>query len=165
MKTRFHRWLLGLMLLLLMPGTLLACLLLIGMIGSGFEHGFEAGNLVAAVVLLIPPVLIGWGFHMLRDLRQGFHHKLRRKLLAFYLVVMVYCAFWLFSPVSHHGIEISIFPSRDQFIGSIILILPVLITLFTNPEAKRIWNPDAGGNLRLHGSTDRFVAWLGSRIR
>lgn len=77
MKTRIHRWLLGLMLLLLMPGTLLACLLLI---------------------------------------------------------------------------------------GSTVLILPVVITLFTNPEEKREWNPLSGG-IRPKRWSDRFVAWLASRIR
>lgn len=164
MKTRFHRWLLGLTLLFLMPGTFLACLLLIGMIGSGFEHGLEAGNLVVAIVLLIPPALIWWGFWLLPGLRQGFHHKLRRQLFAYYLVVLIYCAIWLFSTVSRAGNKFGIFPFEIQIVGSVILILPVLITLFSAPEEKREWNQPPV-NILPNCMGNRFVAWLASRIR
>jgi hypothetical protein len=163
MKTRFHRWLLGLTLLFLMPGTFLACLLLIGMIGSGFEHGFEVSNLVAAVILLIPPVLIGWGLRMLKEFRQGFHHKLRRQLFAYYLVVLIYCAIWLFSTASRAGNKIGIFPVEIQIVGSVILILPVLITLFSAPQEKREWNQPPV-NILPNSMGNRFVAWLASRI-
>jgi hypothetical protein len=165
MKVRFHRWLLGLILLLLMPGTLLASLLFIGLIYSSYHDGFLTSYFVSVPILLIPPALIWWGFRLLPGLRQGFHHKLRRHLLAYYLVVSVYCAFWLFSTASRAGNKSQIFPFEIQIAGSVILILPVLITLFTSPEAKRIWNPNSGGNLHLHGRTDRFVAWLASRFR
>lgn len=163
MKTRFHQWQLGLMLLFLMPGSFLACLLLIGMLGSGFDHGFEAGNFVAAVILLMPPALVWWGFWLLPGLRQGFHHKLRRQLLAYYLVVWVYCAMWLFSTVSRAGNKTGIFPLEIQIVGSVILI-PVLITLFSSPEEKREWN-QLPVNMLPNCMGNRFVAWLASRIR
>ena len=114
MKTRIHRWLLGLTLLFLMPGTFLACLLLIGMIGSGFQHGFSARDFAAVPILLIPPLLVAWGFRLLIGLRQGVHPRLRHKLLAFYLAVSSYCAFWLFAPMSHENVEIVLFSTREQ---------------------------------------------------
>ena len=164
MKTRIHRWLLGLMLLLLMPGTLLACLLLVGVIGCGIQQGFRASDFPAMVMLGIPPALIWCGLWLQMGLRQGIHPMLRRKLLAFYLVVLVYCAIWLFSPISHADVEIGFFSTEDQVVGSVVLILPVLITLFTNPEEKREWNPQSGG-IRPDRWSDRLVAWLASRIR
>jgi len=164
-KTRFHRWLLGLMMLFLMPGTFLACLLMIGLVGSGFDGGFEGIYLLLALFLLVPLLFIGWGFYMLRELKEGFHYKLRRQLLAYYLIVFVYCAVWLFSTASRASDKFAIFPLETQIAGSLILITPVLITLFSNPEAKRIWSPSAGENLHLHGHSDRFVAWLASRFR
>lgn len=153
------------MLLCLIPGTFLACLLLIGMIGSGFKQGFQIGYAAAALVLLIPPFLIAWGLRMLKKLRQGFHQMLRRQLLAYYLVVWVYCALWLFSTVSHSGHKTGIFPVEIQIAGGVILVIPVFITLFTSPGEKRVWKPGAGGNIRLHRRSDCLVAWLASHVR
>jgi len=164
MKTRIHRWLLGLMLLLLLPGTLLACLGLIGGIGDGILLGFRASAAVAMVVCAIPPALVFWGFRMLPELSQGVHPTLRRHLLGFYLAVLVYCGGWLFAPISHGDVEIRLFSTGVQVIGSIILIFPVLITLFTEPEKKRAWNPRPAC-FRPNRGSDRFVAWLASRIR
>jgi hypothetical protein len=70
----------------------------------------------------------------------------------------------LFSPISHADVEIGFFSTEDQVVGSVVLILPVLITLFTNPEEKREWNPQSGG-IRPDRWSDRLVAWLASRIR
>jgi hypothetical protein len=139
--------------------------MIIGVIGNGFKNEFRASDLVLIPIMLIPPALIWWGFWILPGLRQGFHHKLRRQLLAFHLVVMAFCSMWLFSTVSTSGGKSAIFPTEFQIAGLAILILPVLITLFTSPEAKRSWHPNAGGNLRLHRRSDRFVAWLASRMR
>lgn len=165
MKRRIHRWLLGLMLLLLTPGTLFACLLLLGAIGSGIQHGFPASDLPGALILVIPPLLLCWGLCLQLGLRQGVHKTIRLKLLAFYLAVFAYCASWLFNPISHDDVQIMIFSTRDKIIGSTILILPILITLFSRPEEKLTWNPQVGGPVRHNGSSDRFVAWLASRIR
>jgi hypothetical protein len=165
LKSRIHRWLLGLALLLLMPGTFLACLFFVGLIGSGFQVGWSARTLPAALILIIPPVLVGWGFRLMIGLREGFHIMLRRKLLAFYLAVLCYCSFWLFAPISHEGAAIMMFEIREQVIGSAMLLLPVLITLFTNPEVRRSWNPSAGRSTYQHRRSDRFVAWLASRMR
>ena len=165
MKTRFHRWMLGIMILLLMPGTLVACLILIGGVGDGIRQGFRASSELAMIVCAIPPVLVFWGFRMLPELGQGVHATLRRRLLAFYLVVLVYCMAWLFSSASRHGDEFAIFPNEIRIFGSMVLILPVLITLFTSPEVRREWDPQSEAVIRPNRPGDRFVSWLASRIR
>jgi len=165
MKTWFHRWLLGIMVILLLPGTLLASLFLIGTVCSGIERGFQSSDFATMVILLIPAVLVWWGLWLLAGLGQGVHHMIRRNLLAFYLVVLGYGTFWLIGTVSHIGYKIGIFPNEILITGFAVLILPVLVTLFTKPERKREWNPQTAGGIRPNRWSDRFIAWLASRIR
>ena len=166
MKTRIHQWLLGLMLLLiLLPGSALACLLLIGAIGSSMRDGFEPNVLPPILVLLIAPALVWWACRLMFGLRNGFQGSIRRKLLAFYLSVAGYCGFWLFAEFSRDASESTLFAVQDQIIGAITLAIPILIVLCTKPEAPQQWNPLAGGELPLNRWTDRFVRWLAGKVR
>ena len=165
MKTLIHSRMLGLILLLLIPGAALACLFLVAAAGSSITYGFEPRFLPAMVIFLIPPALIWRGLRLISGLRHGFHSTLRRKLLAFYLVTFAYCALWLFGPVTRNGESFMLFSIIQQVAGSIILIAPILITLFTGPEEMREWHPLAGDHIRINGRGDRFVSWIASRIR
>jgi hypothetical protein len=157
---------LGLMLLLvLLPGTGLATLILLGAIGSGIRNGFDVNPFPAICLLSIPHFLVYWGMKLMAGLRTGFHAAIRRKLLVFYLVVAAYCCFWLFAPFTHEGGEVQFFAPIHQIIGTTLLIIPILTTLFIAPEAKCSPTDFAGRPMEINQLGKDAIAWLASRIR
>ena len=106
---------LGLMLLLvLLPGTGFATLLLLGLLGHGIRNGFDGNPLPAICLLSIPHILVYWGMRMMAGLRTGFHAAIRKKLMVFYSVVAAYCFFWLFAPFTHDGVDVEFFDATQQ---------------------------------------------------
>ena len=153
------------LLLVLLPGTGFATLLLLGAIGSGIRNGFDGNPLPAICLLSIPHFLVYWGMRMMAGLRTGFHAAIRKKLMVFYSTVAAYCFFWLFSPLSHEGVNIDFFDPIQQIIGTILLTIPILTTLVTVSETERSPTDFAGRPMEINQLGKDAIAWLASRIR
>ena len=157
---------LGLMLLLvLLPGTGFATLLLLGLLGHGIRNGFDGNPLPAICLLSIPHILVYWGMRMMAGLRTGFHAVIRKKLMVFYSTVAAYCFFWLFAPFTHVGEDVDFFDPNQQIIGTILLTIPILTTLFSVAEEERSPTDFAGRPMEINQLGKGLVDWLASRLR
>ena len=133
MKTNLHLLTLGVFLLALIPCSALAGLLAVAAFATELQDGFSVNDIMA-ILLLVTAVGLGIaGLRLFFRLRIGFEARMRRKLLAFYLVTAVYCTFWASSPASRDGDHFPIFSLHDQVLIVGVLSIPVFLTLFTPP--------------------------------
>ena len=134
MKRKLHQCLLGLSLLVIVPGALLGVLIAVGAIGSGIQSGFSPTDFIAVPLLLVPTVLGWWGARLFFRLYAGFLARVRRALFWFYASVTAYCGMWLISPISRDGTTGTIFAPQEQAIGLIFLLIPFLTVVFMSPD-------------------------------
>ena len=134
MKRRIHQILVGLSLLILIPGALLGLLLLMAAIGLGIQKGFSGSDAVAIPLLILPTIMGRWGVRLLIRLNGQFRGSLRRSLLGYHGLNFCYCGFWL---VGEHGVEgdsFQIFTMQAQMIGFSALGVPLVTALLLNPD-------------------------------
>jgi hypothetical protein len=135
MKRRIHQILVGLSLLILIPGALLGLLLLIAAIGLGIQEGFRRTDAIAIPLLILPTVMGRWGVKLLIRLNGQFRGSLRRSLLGYHGLNFCYCGFWL---VGEHGGggggSFQMFTMEAQIIGFSALGVPLLTALLLNPD-------------------------------
>ena len=136
MKRQIHQCLLGLTLCIIIPGALLAMLLAVASVGSGFQSGFGVSNFLVLPLLLIPAHLGWWGCKLFFRLYSEFLPRVRTLLFRFYSAVSVYCGLWLISTFSHGGIKGSIFSLQEQVLGLILLLIPLVAVGFTKPDLQ-----------------------------
>ena len=153
MKRKLHQCLLGLSLLVIVPGAILGVLIAIGAIGSGIQSGFSPTDFIAIPLLLVPSVLGWWGARLFFRLYAGFLASVRRALFWFYTAVTVYCGMWLISTFSRDGTTGTIFAPQEQAIGLIILLLPFLTVTFMSPDELPA-DTDNNNNAQQAGSSN-----------
>jgi len=134
MKRRIHQLILGLLLLVVIPGALLALLLIIGLIGTAIESGFDPSDFLAIVLLCIPALLAWWGIRIFFRLYAGFLPRVRRSLIIFYGCVLAYCGMWLFTAASDGENVTFIFGATEQIVGLMALVLPLLLGVVMRPD-------------------------------
>ncbi len=134
MKRKLHQCLLGLSLLVIVPGAFLGMLLAVAAIGSGIQTGFSTTDFIAIPLLLVPSLLGWWGARLFFRLYAGFLARVRRALFWFYTAVTVYCGMWLISTFSRDGTTGTIFAPHEQAIGLILLLIPFLTVVFMSPD-------------------------------
>ncbi len=137
MKMRIHQTLIGLSLLVLIPGALLGLLILMGAIGTGIEKGFSKTEAIAIPLLILPTFIGWWGVRLFSRLYGVFSRKLRKGLLWFHGLSLCYCGMWLLSPATRDGITFSIFSIQEQIMGLSLLVIPVLTTLFMSSDVEQ----------------------------
>ncbi len=153
MKRKLHQCLLGLSLLVIVPGAILGVLIAVGAIGSGIQSGFSLTDFIAIPLLLVPSFLGWWGARLFFRLYAGFLARVRRALFWFYTVVTIYCGMWLISTFSRDGTTGSIFAPQEQTIGFLLLLLPLLIVAFMSPDELPD-HTDNNDNTQRAGSSD-----------
>jgi hypothetical protein len=134
MKRQLHQCLLGLSLLVIIPGALLGLLIAVAAVGSGIQSGFASTHCLVIPWLLLPTVFGWWGVRLFFRLYGGFLASVRRALFWFYAAVTAYCGMWLISTFSRDGTTGSIFAPQEQAIGLILLLIPFLTVVFMNPD-------------------------------
>lgn len=134
MKRQIHQVLLGISLVILIPGALLGLLLAVAAVGTGIQKGFSATDFLAIPLLLLPSILGWWGTRLFFRLYAGFLPKVRRALFWFYAAITAYCGMWLDSTFSRDGTTGTIFAPQEQTIGLILLLIPFLTVVFMNPD-------------------------------
>lgn len=152
MKRKLHQCLLGLWLLVIVPGAFLGVLIAVGAIGSGIKSGFSPTDFIAIPFLLVPSVLGWWGARLFFRLYAGFLERVRRALFWFYTAVTVYCGMWLISTFSREGTTGAIFAPQEQLIGFIILLLPFLTVTVMSPDEMPAHTAD-NNNAQQAGSS------------
>lgn len=139
MKRKFHRLLLGLSLLVIIPGAVLALILLSGGIGAGFQKSFSGIRILALPFLILPSVIGWWGIKLMFRLRERFSGRSRKVLMLYHGSVLCYCTMWLLSAISDHAAGDGgspFFETQDRIIAVCLLAIPLLATLFTSPEGS-----------------------------
>ena len=136
MKRQSHQCLLGLSLFVIIPGALLGMLLSIAVVATGLQSKFAPTDPLAITLFLIPSILSWWGVKLFFRLYVGFLKRVRIVLIWFYASTLVYCGMWLFSTFSRDGIGGTIFGSREQVIGSMLLLVPLIAVIFTYPDSE-----------------------------
>jgi len=134
MKRRVHQCLLGLSLLVIIPGALLGMLITVGAVGSGIESGFALTDLIATPLLLLPSILGWWGVKLFFRLYAGFLKRVRKALFWYYVAVTVYCGFWLVSTFSRDGVTGAMFAPQEQAVGLLLLAIPLLAVGLMSPD-------------------------------
>jgi hypothetical protein len=134
MKRKIHQTLLGISLLVIIPGALLGLLLAVAAVGTGIQSGFAATDFLAIPLLLLPSILAWWGTRLFSRLYSGFLPRVRRALFWFYAAMTEYCGMWLVSTFSRDGTTGTIFAPQEQTFGLILLLIPFLTVVFTNPD-------------------------------
>lgn len=154
MKRKIHQVLLGLSLLVLIPGALLGIFITIAAIGSGIQSGFAPTDFVAILLSLVPTLFCWSGAKLFFRLYAGFIPTVKRALLWFYFAVTVYCGMWLFSTFSRDGTTGAIFEPQQQAIGLTLLLIPFLAVVFMSPDEL----PGCTGIKAMHNKTDMAKA-------
>jgi len=135
MKRKLHRILVGLSLLVLLPGALFALVVLIAAIGSGFQKNFSGPNILALPFLILPSVIGWWGLRLVFRLYGRFNKQIRKEVMLYHGSILCYCGTWLVTTGSYNGgSSFPIFGLQERVFGVALLSVPLLITLFTNPE-------------------------------
>jgi uncharacterized membrane protein YhdT len=134
MKRKLHRILVGLSLLVILPGALLARLVLIGAIGSGIQEGFSATIFLALPLLILPSLMGWWGVRLVFRLYGRFSRRLRKEALFYHGLTLCYCSIWLVSTATRDGSSFPLFGLGERIVGICLLSIPLLIALLTNPE-------------------------------
>jgi len=138
MKSKIQRILVGLSLLVIIPGALLAIIILIAGIGSGLKNGFVASNLIAFPFLVIPSIMAWWGIKLVFRLYAPFSRRLRVETMIFHGLNLYYSGLLLASTATRDGSSFPIFGLQERIIGVCILSLPLMITLFTKDDNSQI---------------------------
>ncbi|AHF93993.1 hypothetical protein OPIT5_02520 [Opitutaceae bacterium TAV5] len=138
MKIRVQQVILVFMLLVLAPCALLAGLLVIAAIASIWSSMAPLSDTIAIFFLLPAILLLVGDILLLRRLTtNGYDARSRHLLFGFYAIVLLYCGVWAGSTASRDGHSFLIF-SEDQIMLIVLLLLfPILITLFTSPIRKK----------------------------
>lgn len=127
MKRKLQRILVGLSLLVILPGALLGLLILIGGIGSGFQQGFSATDLIAFPLLILPSFMGWWGVKLVFRLYGRFSNRLRKETLFYHGLTLCYCSMWLVSTACRDGGSFPIFELQERVVGICLLSVPLLI--------------------------------------
>lgn len=135
MKRKIHQALLGLSILVLIPGVGIAGMLIIGAVASGFTSGLSLSDSVAIGVLMIPPIMLVWGVRLFSRCEQGFLPCVRRSLLAYYGAFAIHCGLWLGSTHGNGESVTILFSRSERLVGMILLSIPLITALLMKPDA------------------------------
>ena len=166
MKRKLHRILVGLSLLVILPGAFLALIVLIEAIGSGFQKSFSGANILALPFLILPSFLGWWGLKLVFKLYGQFSRRIRKDVLLYHGLTLCYCGMWLVSTASHNGgSSFAIFGLQERIIGICLLSAPLLVALFTNPEeTNQESQPGPQGTYRSANHDSQFRLPEGVKI-
>lgn len=135
MKRRLHQILVGLSLVIVVPGALLGLLLLIAAIVLGIQEGFHRTDAIAIPLLILPAAMARWGVKLLIRLNGRSAGSLRRSLLGYHGLNFCYCGFWL---VGEHGggggPSFQLFSMEARLLGFSALGVPLLTAFLLNPD-------------------------------
>lgn len=127
---------LAISLLLLLVPAILSTLLLIAALSSDTPPP-GIGNKTALITLLgIPATLLVTGCFLLSKVRAGITAPTRKRLFAFYTLLLAYCGFWLVAPISKEGTSIPIFDLPAVLSITLIIAIPSFLTIFTKPDPQ-----------------------------
>ena len=138
MKRRFHQYLLGLVILALIPVAILMSPLLAGLIAGGFRHGYGASEAFAHVVLtgeaFMPTFLLCLGAKLFLRLDAGYLPRIRKRLFWYYAGVAICLGTFYFPWVSRHESIQNPMPPAESLLACLgLFLVPLLIVLFTEP--------------------------------
>lgn len=137
MKKMIQRILVGLSLIVIIPGALFALLMLTGAIGSGFRNGFEGTDFIAMPLLVLPAIMGWWGVKLVSRLKGIFSQRLRRETMFYHGANLCYCGMWLASTASRDGSSYPIFNMEERMVGLGLLALPLIVALVSpNDDTK-----------------------------
>jgi hypothetical protein len=137
MKKMIQRILVGLSLIVIIPGALFALLLLAGAIGSGFRNGFEGTDIIAMPLLVLPAIMGWWGVKLVSRLKGIFSQRIRRETMIYHGANLCYCGMWLASTANRDGNSYPIFNLEERIMGLGILALPLIAALVSpNDDTK-----------------------------
>ena len=134
MKRKIQRILVGLSLVVILPGALFAVAILIASIGSGFQKGFSFSDFIAIPLLILPSFMGWWGVRLVFRLYGPFSRRLRKEALFYHGSFLCYCSIWLLSTASRDGSSFAIFSLQERVVGVCLLSVPLLVALFTNSD-------------------------------
>ncbi|WP_035613423.1 hypothetical protein [Haloferula sp. BvORR071] len=139
MRSReINRWVLGLSLLGVVPGAVMALLLLPVALDRGVRSGFYTSDAAPLTMLALPLLLAIAGVGLWVKMGSGYSAGLRRVLLVYQLVMLVYGGCYLFfATVSRDGGEqLPRFRPVDQVLCLGLLAIPALVVVITKPEPR-----------------------------
>lgn len=140
-KRRVHQCLTVLTLLVIVPGALLGIFIITCAVSSGVRSGFELTDFIAIILCAIPMLLAYWGIKIFYRLSTGYLPAVRKSLLQYLVVVALYCGIWLASTSTRGGETEIMFSPQEQGIGIILLMIPLLSVLLTNPDKPEEQSP------------------------
>jgi len=117
------------------------------------ESGFSPTDFLAIALCVVPTVLVWCGGKLFFRLYAGFLPRIRRSLIKYFAVVVVYCSIWLFSTFSRDGMHGMMFTLGEQVIGVVLLLIPFLTVLLMKPDfyvAQILGNGEAEQNAALN---------------
>ena len=134
MKRKIQRIIVGLSLMVILPGALFAVAISIAAIGSGFQKGFSFGDFISVPLLILPSIMGWWGGRLVFRLYGPFSQRLRKEALFYHGSSLCYCCIWLLSTASRNGSIFAIFSLQERVVGVCLFSVPLLVALFTNSD-------------------------------
>lgn len=134
MKARLQKIMLIVWFLGLAPWGLLAALLIIAATACADWGASVFGYIFTVLWMLIGVGLPVAALLLIRRLNEGYDVRLRRLLLGFYFLVFVYCGIWAGSGVRRDETDFSLFSVWEFTALCVVLLVPVLATLFMPAE-------------------------------